>query len=147
MLLTALQALDVGIGLHEVAVGGTLAGAVVQLIKTNLLLDRNTRLADIVAAIATYTGYANAAITWDAPSLAVDGSVQVLGTVPEFRPTDAVAPNVIFGIAVLKADSSAAYFVGVVDPPSPRPMNSALNTLNVTIQWNPRTGGFSVFIP
>jgi hypothetical protein len=126
-------------------VAGDLALATIQLIKTNLALDRNTAVADVLAAAADYTGFALGVITWLAPSIADDGSIECVGTVPEFRPTGTVIQNQIYGCAML--DSTGAVLYGVCSFASgPYPMQSALNSILLTVRYKISAQGLIVTI-
>ncbi len=126
-------------------VAGHLAGAKLGLFVGPVDVTQARVLADFVAAKATFTGYVKTAITWLAPSVADDGTVEVVGTVPQFRPTDAVNPNMIQGCWI--EDSAAAdwYFAGIFDN-QPLPMNSALDAMIVTVRFRPRTNSFVVVV-
>jgi len=137
------QAFDLALSAEVVA--GVLMPVKLVLIKTNLALDRNTALADVVAAKADYTGAIEGVITWLAPSIADDGSIEVVGTVPEYRPTDAVTPNQIYGCALLTALDAALYAVcSFAD--GPLPMESALNSILATLRYKPEGGSMVVTI-
>lgn len=88
---------------------------------------------------ATYTGYARKAVTWLAPIIGGDnGYPSMVGTVPEFRPTDGVTPNTIKGYFITEALAGTdllaiEYFDTLV------PLENALNALLVRpeIQFDP----------
>lgn len=71
--------------------GGDLDGALVGLYKAGGPPTRETDLSALTEA--DYNGYAREAVTWDAPSIADDGTPEVLGSLGEFRPTNNLAPN------------------------------------------------------
>lgn len=77
------------------AVTGTLVGATVGLFQNNIVPNAATVFADLVEA--DYTGYGTEAVTWLAVDISDDGFYEITGTVGEFRPTDAVTPNSVFG--------------------------------------------------
>jgi hypothetical protein len=137
------QAYDLDASANVIA--GALALDTVQLIQTNLALDRNTTLADVLAAIPTYVGYAAGVITWLAPSIADDGSIEVVGTVPEFRPTNSVTPNSIFGAALINAAGNKLHAVSSLDG-APIPMASALNSILLTVRYKVSEQGAIVTI-
>jgi hypothetical protein len=127
------------------AVTGSLTGSLVALVKNNITLDANTTMADITANEADYNTYAQAAITWLAPSIADDGQVEVVGTVPEFRPTDALAPNNIYGASIINAGAIKTYFNAAFDG-APLPMNTVLDSLILTVRWRPQSQMLSVTV-
>jgi len=140
--LIAFQALDLAIAADVVtAVTGALIDAEVRLYQNDVTPSAGMVLADF--DVATYDGYADEAVTWLAPSVADDGTVEIVGTVGEFRPTGAVTPNTIFG-ALLLDGTGALIMAGRFDG-APLPMGSVLDSLLVTPRWRaPSSGLMSV---
>jgi hypothetical protein len=133
------NAFDVRVAADVIA--GDLATATVHLGKSNMTIDRNTTKADLTATEANYTGYAAEAVTWLAPSLADDGNIEVVGTVGEFRPTDAVVDNAIYTLWVLSATTGTPLCFAALFDDGPLPMAGPLNSIVVTLRWRPETGG------
>jgi len=125
-------------GIASVAALGCLNAAKCHLFQNNIVVNRFTTLAALAAAEATFAGYAAAAITWGAPSVADTGEVEVVGTVPQFRPTNAVTPNSIWGLYVTDSANAKLYFAGTFDA-APLAMGDNLHTITVTIRWKPAT--------
>lgn len=122
------------------AVTGMLTGAEVRLFINDFEPDRESVIGDYDPP--TYTGNGDEAITWNAPSVSDDGTVEVVGTLGEFRPTDAVAPNDVFGAIIL--DGGGGLLDAVRFPAGPLPMNSALDSILLVVRWRPSTARFSV---
>lgn len=129
----------------EDEIDGHLAGAKLGLFVGAVDITQARVLADFTAAKATYTGYVKQAITWLEESVADDGTVEVVGTVPQFRPTDAVAPNMIAGCWIEDAAASDWYYAGYFDN-QPLPMNGILDAMLVTVRYRPRSGTFAVVV-
>jgi len=119
------------------AVTGELTGAEVELFQNDILPTPETPLGDYT--LATYDGYAAQAVTWLAPSVADDGSVELVGTVPEWRPTGSVTPNVIYGMLLLTAGGALRAALRFDD--APIPMGSTLDSLITTIRFRAPCGG------
>lgn len=130
-----------------VVVGSTgfLFGAEVCLTTAQFDLNQANTLAEFAAVEADFTGYAPAAITWGVPSVADDGTVEVVATAIVFRPTDAVTPNVIYMLYITNAAGDALYYAGVFDNP-PLPMNSALDQITVIVRFRPATNSIVVVV-
>lgn len=93
--------------------------------------------------LPTYVGYAQKLITWLAPSIADDGTPEVVGTVPEFRPTNSVTPNSIFGGAVVTA-ADALHAAFKLDTPAP--MASAMDSMVLTVRLRYEETGLVVVV-
>src|SRR5258708_26438127 len=96
MTLIRIAAFDLAIaanGLVAAAGVGALHLAKVDLFQTNIAVDRNTPLGTLVAAIATFAGYAQGVVAWNAPSRADTGEIEVVGILPEWRPSPPVTPH------------------------------------------------------
>lgn len=124
------------------AVTGSLIGAEVNLFTNDVVPVRQSVAGDFDAP--TYTGNGAEAVTWLAPSIADDGTVEIVGTVGEFRPTDAVTPNDVFGFTIENAGGDllqAARFEN-----GPLPMRSALNAILLTLRFRFVSGGVGVVV-
>jgi len=124
------------------AIAGSLVGAKLALYQNNIDPTPETPIGDYTAA--TFTGYAQKAITWLAPSIADDGTPEVVGTTTEWRPTDAVTPNSIYGLLLVTA-GGALYQAGKFDN-DPLPMGSNLDSLLVTFRVRLAPTGLVVLI-
>lgn len=134
---------DLVLGVASIGTGNAttthnLFGAKVRLCQGDIVPDSNTTLAALNADSATFTGYAEKTITWNAPSRASDGSIEVVGGLSEWRPTDAVTPNNLFVAYVVNAAGNLV-LAGRFDSP-PIPMADALDSLLLTIRWRPTAG-------
>lgn len=125
------------------ALTGALVDAAVGLFSSNTVITADTILADLTPA--DYTGAGNEDVTWLAVSIAPDGSYEITGTVPEFRPTDAVSPEQEYGWYLLGV---GGIFLGAgrFDDP-PLPMESASNHILITprLQVSP-SGDFAIVV-
>jgi hypothetical protein len=130
----------------HVAAVGCLDLAVCQLVKPGVALAKDTLLADVVARVADYTGYANGAIVWSGPTVNTeDGKIEYKGTVSQFRPTDGVTPNTIAGIAVIDVGGTKLYMVANISG-TPIPMRDQFSAMDVTLLWRPQDNSLSVII-
>jgi hypothetical protein len=96
----------------------------------------------MLASEGGYPGYARKAITWNAASIADDGTVEAVGVVPEFRPTGSSSINA-YGLFLTSSDSANIVGNGPLDG-APAPMGDTNSALVVTLRWRPTTGGLSV---
>lgn len=122
-----------------------LAAMHLDLYQTPIVITPQTPVATFTAALATYTGYAQGVVTWLAPSVSDDGTVEVAGTIPEFRPTDGVTPNVIYGVFCRAAVGGALLFAAAFDN-GPLPMENALNAILLTVRYRPSTRSVCVVV-
>jgi hypothetical protein len=118
---------------------GALDGLVVRLYQDDITPTRVTPLSTYTAAEADYDGYLPGDCTWGVPSRADDGTVEVLGAVPEFRPMSSDTPNTIFGLFTELGDGSLG-FAGRFDN-APIPMGDALDQITLTLRYRPTNGG------
>jgi hypothetical protein len=133
------------IGSETASAAGPLAGAVLRLTQVEVNPARNTTLAALNADTCTFTGYGDETITWQLPSIADDGNVEVLSNPITYRPSDSAAPNNVYDAYIVNAAKSAWYLAGTVDG-APVPMEDALHTLTITVRWRPSTGGYGVCV-
>jgi len=141
--LVSTQVLDLAIADDvTTAVTGSLIGAQVGLFQNDITPLRTSVVGDFTQA--TYTGYALANVTWSAPSVSDGGDVELIGTVPEFRPDDAVTPNTVFGF--LLVDGAGAYIMGARFDDPPLPMGSALDVIIVTVRVRIPSGGIASIV-
>jgi hypothetical protein len=145
VLLNEYQAATLARALADTTSGGPFDAATVDLFQANITIAGNETLAELVAGVATYTGYAQGVITWDAPSVASDGTVEVVGTLAVFRPTGTAIKNVIYGAYIANAAASALLFAGNLTNP-PVAMGSALDQISLTIRYRPATQSIAVEI-
>ncbi len=145
LLLTEDYAIDAGDNFtrHTTAIGKADV-ALVQLVKGPDAIAPTTPVATITAAIATYTTYADGAVTWGTATRTDDGNLEYQGEAPEFRPSDAVAPNVIKALAFFNAGKTKVY--GVANFPGDGvPMNDALDAIKITLALRP-LGNSKVYV-
>jgi len=142
-LVTVYDAENIGSATDTIA--ATLAGVKLHLGQSNLVPDRNSTLAALHAGEATFDGYAAQSVTWSTPSRADDGAIEVVGTVPEFRPTGAVTPNSIYYWYLTDTAATALYLAAGFDSP-PLPMGSTLDAIVITLRWRPNNLGLFVVV-
>lgn len=119
-------------------IAGKLADAHIGLYKApGVALNQNTVKADITALIANYDGYAEANIDWSTASISDDGYVEVVGTVPEFRPTGSNVDNEIVGAFITANSDDALLMFGEFDDSFL--MNSNLDAAVVMVRYRPDT--------
>jgi len=140
--LTNTTKFELALALLATDVGGTLAGAKVRLFINDALPVPASVVGDFDPA--TYTGHADKTITWLTPSIADDGHVEVIGTVPEFRPTDAVTPNTVFGAIII--DAGPVMLLGGRFDDAPLPMESALDSIVITVRYRPDDQSIAVVV-
>jgi hypothetical protein len=129
------QAYPVGVlgGLTVTLPGpGDLNALKVDLYQTDVPLSPNNVLADFTAHVADFTGYAEGVVAWDKPLIGSDGSIECIGSLPEWRPTDAVKGQVIYGLYAVGATGGNLLFAVKFDPPG-LPMNGPLNAILLSI--------------
>jgi hypothetical protein len=141
--LTQTTAFQLSLGADAVGVGATLNAAKVRLFVNDVLPIPASVIGDFDQT--TYTGHADKSITWLAPSVGDDGVVEVIGTVAEFRPTDAVIPNTVFGALVINTGGTAVYMGGRFEG-GPLPMESALDSIVLTVRFRPSDQSLAVVI-
>jgi hypothetical protein len=130
-------------GVASPAALGVLFGAKMDLCKVDAPLSPTIPLATLTAGIANFTGYAQGTVTWDAPSVAGDNTVEVVGNMPLWRPSDAVTPNVIFDWFMTAAVGGALLMMARFDG-APLPMGTALNQIQLVMRWRPSDNSIAV---
>lgn len=115
-----------------------LKAALVHLCKVDVDINPLTALATFVAGECDFTGYTAAVITWSTPTLGDDNSIEVIGTVPIFLPTDSVTPNTVYCMWITETTSAQLFFAGRFDD-APIPMGGTLNSLLLTVRYRPAT--------
>lgn len=85
-----------------IAEDGLLDGAQVALFQNEVVATRSRPIGQY--DVATYTGYTVEDVTWLGLRKADDGSMELVGTVPEFKPTDVTVGNTIYGALLLDSD-------------------------------------------
>jgi len=129
--LLATQVLDLDVAADVItAVTGALVTAEIELFTNNFQPTRSSVIGDF--DLPTYTGYAAEAVTWLAPSVSDDGQVEIIGTAGEFRPTDAVTPNTVYGMLVTDGVTKVHYAARF--PDGPLPMEDALDAILLTLR-------------
>lgn len=125
------------------ALAGVLTANKVALFQSNTIPTPNMVLGDYTEA--TYTGYAKEAVTWSVPTVADDGTVEVIGIVGEFRPTGTAVTNAIYGVLLVDTTGAILYGAARFDAP-PLPMSSALDAIIVTLRVRMTPGGIVVTV-
>lgn len=123
---------------------GPYDGLSVDLFQVNIDINKNTPIAAFTDAVADYSGYAAGAITWETVSIADDGIVEVLGTVPVFKPTGTTVSNTIYGLYILNVGGTAVYFAGLFDEPIG--MGELTDRILLTIRYRPATNTVVVVV-
>jgi hypothetical protein len=119
-------------------VAGFLAGCKIALYQSPIDILPSTPLATFSAAEATYTGYAQVTLVYATPSVADDGTVEVVAHPITFRASDAVTPNIIYGCFVVDSTGAILYYAGQFDG-APLPLQNALQLIIVTLRYRPAT--------
>lgn len=117
---------------------GDLDGAKVDVYCNAVTPTPNSVAGDFTAP--TYTGHGAKTVTWLAPSMSDAGTPEVIGTLAEFRPTDGVTPNTVYGITLKTSGGSlrAASRISVPGIPLQSSMDSILCTIRLRL--DPLTG-------
>lgn len=139
--LTSTKSLDLAATADIIA--GSLAGAKAVLYKTDVLPTFLSVIGDFT--LADYVGAVPLAVTWLAPSVSDDGHVEVVGTIPEFRPTNSVTPNTVFGVLLTNGAGTSLLIGGRFDN-APLPMNSNLDAIVLTVRVREDITGFGVTV-
>lgn len=124
-------------------VAGILTGALVGLYQTVIDINPSNVVATFTAGECDYNTYAEQALVWADPSVADDGTVEVVAAALIFRPTDAVTPNVTWGMFILDTTAAFLLFAGQFDG-APLPLQSALQQVILTVRYRPATGSIVV---
>jgi len=135
-------ALLTAIATELIDTGNLLDAAEVRLFTNDIQPTAENVVGDFTAP--TYTGAGDEAVTWLAPSIADDGTVEAIGTLGEFRPTDAVTPNTVYGAILLSA--GGAYLMGARFEDGPLPMESAADAILLTMRYRPGENSIGVVI-
>jgi len=122
--------------------GGVLDGAVIRLFKNDVMPTLTSVTADFTET--DYVGFGDQTITWLEPSISDDGTIEVLGTVGEFRPTNDVTPNQVYGALLL--DSTTAMLFGGRFEGAPLPMESATDSILITVRFRPADQSLAIVI-
>ena len=93
-------------------IAGILSGALLGLYQAPVDINAGNTLATFTAVEATYNTYARQVLVWDTPSVADNGTVESIAAALTFRPTDAVVPNVIWGLFILDTTAAFLLFAG-----------------------------------
>lgn len=134
--LTKTKIHDLAVAAILTAEDGPLDGAKIRLFTNDVNPDFNSVEGDFEDT--TYTGHADKAVTWLAPAVADDGAVEIPGSVAEFRPTDAVTPNDVFGALLINADGEP--LAGGRFEDGPLPMQSAMDSILMMIRYRVQDG-------
>jgi len=126
-------------------IAGSLAGLKVDLTKEALPVDGTTTLAEFNAVKADFTGYAQGEVTWLDPSISDDGTVEVVGTIDEWRPTAITVGNDVFDAYFTAAVGGALMFAGQLDG-IPVPMRAVTDSLVLTVRYRPADQSIAVQI-
>lgn len=118
------------------AVAGSLHLCEVALVKVDMAIDATTTYTALEAAKATYATYAPSVITWGPATRSDDGHIEYLGKGAQFRPTDSVTPNGIYGMYVRNAGHTETLFQCRFATP-PMPMESVLDAIDITLRYRP----------
>ncbi len=136
----AVDALNVLAVSTTVTSGGPFAAAKMHLFQQELALSRDTVLATLTAAEATYTGYNASGVTWSAPTIGEDGTIESQGVVSEFRPSGTTVGNSIYGFYL--TNSAGTVLLACANLANgPVPMNGTTNNLVVIPRLRPDNTG------
>lgn len=127
-------------------IAGYLTGVKVGLTQSAVNIDEGTTLAELTAAVATYTGYASVTVVWDDPSVADDGTVEVTSEEIVFRPTaPTTIGNQVYNLYIVNTGGTILYFAVLLST-APIPMESNLDQLKVTLRYRPATNSVAVLV-
>lgn len=127
-------------------VAGSLAGSKLGLYKVATDINQDTLLATMVTNKATFTGYVKTALVWGAPSIADDGTVEVVAAPLPFRPTDSLGGDqAMWGCWIEDTTAAVLQFAGQFDG-APLPMNGPLDAMLVTVRYRPASKSLVVVI-
>jgi hypothetical protein len=121
------------------SIAGSLLTPTVDLYQSDVALNPWPGDAALIAAVATFAGYAQGIVTWGTPSQADDGTYEVVGTMPVWRPSDSVTPNNIYGCYFRETGGGGTINLAARFDNAPLPMDSALRTITVVIRYRPQT--------
>jgi hypothetical protein len=124
---------------------GYLKLATVDLYQTDVDIGSGNTVADFTASVATYVGYAQGVLAWDAASVADDGTVECVSAAITFRPTDATTPNVIYGCFIRGATGGTLLFAGRFDG-APLDMSDAVHQIVLTVRYRPDATSIAVTV-
>jgi len=120
-------------------VAGDLTGALIHLYQNNLVFDPTTVvIGDLVDA--NYNTYAALVLAWGVPSVSDDGHVETIAAAQVWRPTDALAPNDIYGYYITTA--GGVLLMGGFFEGGPFPMNSTLDVITTTVVFRLGQDGY-----
>lgn len=126
-------------------IAGGLADAEIGLYTEAVPASRTTVKSDVTAVEANFDGYAIANIDWQAPSIADDGEVEVVGIVPEFRPTGANVDNTIVGAYIQGNGDGEMKFFGPLDGDGIK-MAKTTDALYLTVRYRPAAKSLTVTV-
>lgn len=124
------------LGTDTTGTEGYLKSMTVRLTKEDIDIQKDTPLADLVAAEADYDGYGAETVTFNAPSVADDGTVEVIGIIPEFRPTGSTTPNTVFNFFGVAVGDSSLALMGRFDGEG-IPMGETTDAIVLTLRYRP----------
>jgi len=127
------------------AVGGVLNGAKCHLTNAPVTIGKDTLLQAFLDAEADYAGYAAGLITWLAPSIDDAGQPELVGTVPEFRPTGSTPENICYACFLTNTATDKLLMAGQLKEGGV-PMASTSDSLLVTLRVRPDADGESVIV-
>lgn len=133
------NALDIAVGANAIA--GALLAAEFHLVKADFTPSRDLLIADLVAIEADYNTYAAEAITFGPATIADTGEIEYIGAAGEFRPTDALAPNEIWGGWV---ENGAGVLLWIFKFDAALSMGTVLDAILLTLRYRPAINGGKV---
>jgi hypothetical protein len=133
---------DLAILTELTAADGVFDGAKIALYQNDVTPTPLTVIGGLTEA--TYTGYAQKAIVWAAPSDTAGGTAEVIGTIAAaFRPTATTTGNVIYGLMIVTAGGALLLSARLDES---RAMAETLDYLNITIRLRLTQDGLAVSI-
>lgn len=110
---------------------GPLADLHIDLFKSNTQVTHANLKANFT--LCNYEGYEQKDIVWQAPSIADDGTPEMVGVFPELRPAGDATPNVAYGFILTDDADDLLWWAARFDRP-PLAMNDENDAVNVTIR-------------
>jgi hypothetical protein len=148
LLPSQIELLDVAGGATTIGTSsyGAIAHLSVQLVNSNsITLNGSTPLGSVSPLFGGYDGYSSESVTWQPPGVNVSGAVEVIGTIPTFRPSDATNPQNMYGVVVTDQAGANLLFAAPFDQ-VPLPMQSSLNSITLTFSYQPITNSVVVTV-
>jgi len=122
---------------------GFLVGAKLDVCQTNMPYNGNTPLGNCTAGVCSYPGYAQQTLTWNKPTLAADGNLEIVSGSATYRPTGSTSAQVGYGCYMTLAGSGSLGMAAPLDG-APVPLGTNLNFLELVVRIRITPNGITV---